>query len=326
MAMMTGMKVLFLTHTRLGDAVLSTGVINHYATHCPQAKLTVVCSPLVEGLFAAMPNVERVIAVRKRTYSRHWWDIWRAVAGTYWSEVVDLRNSAVSRLVLAGKRRIWSQQPDTMPKVKQIATVIGVTPPPSPRLWFDDATQIAARDFLQGIASPRIVIAPVANWPGKTWPATHYIDLIKQLSSASDTVLKDPSFIIMAGPGEEAVAAQVLAACPQGRGFSAIATFSPLQAAAVIAQCDAFIGNDSGLMHCAAATGVPTLGLFGPSNRAVYAPWGSNARMVETPETFKDFLAMPAYHSPQLSTSLMGSLTVDAVYAAFQDMMKEKGR
>ena len=318
------MKVLFLTHTRLGDAVLSTGVVNHYATRFPNARLTVVCSPLVQDIFAAMPAVERVIAVRKRTYSRHWWDVWRQVASTRWDEVIDLRNSAVSRLIWAGKRHIWSNQPDTMPKVKQIASVIGVTPPPAPRLWFDDATQSIARDFVHSIASPRIVIAPVANWPGKTWPAAYYIDLIARLAGADDAALKNPSFIIMAGPGEEKVAEQVLAACPPGRGFSAIAKFTPLQAAAVIANCDAFIGNDSGLMHCAAATGIPTLGLFGPSNRAVYAPWGDNARMVETPQSFQDFLAMPEYHSPQLSTSLMGSLTGDMVYHPFTDMMKKK--
>lgn len=314
------MKILFLTHTRLGDAVLSTGIVNYYATHFPQARLTVVCSPLVEGIFAAMPNVERVISVRKRTYSRHWWDVWRAVAGTRWDDVVDLRNSIVSRLVLAGKRHIWKPQPDTLHKVAQIANVMGVNPPPSPRLWFDEATQSRAHAFLKDIAAPRIVIAPVANWAGKTWPAERFVELVARIDAEST---QKPNFIIMAGPGEEATAEQVLAACPSGRGFSAIAKFSPLEAACVISHCDAFIGNDSGLMHCAAATGIPTLGLFGPSNRDVYAPWGTNARMIATPESFKDFLTRPDY-SPYLTTSLMGSLTVDAVYDAFLSLMKGK--
>lgn len=320
--MMAVMKVLFLTHTRLGDAVLSTGVVNHYATRFPQARLTVVCSPLVQGIFAAMPNVERVIAVRKRRYSRHWWDVWRAVIGTKWDVVVDLRNSAVSRLVLAGQRYIWSEQPDTMAKVKQIAQVLRLDTPPSPRLWFDDTTQALANQFVSDIEQPRIVIAPVANWPGKMWPTDYYIALISRLAQT----YKSASFIIMAGPGEEAVAERVLAACPTGRGYCAIAKFSPLQAAAVIAQCTAFIGNDSGLMHCAAATGIPTLGIFGPSNRAVYGPWGDNARMVETPESFDDFLAMAEYHSPSINRSLMGSLGVNAVYDAFIKMMEEVRR
>ncbi len=316
------MKVLFITYTRLGDAVLSTGVVNYYATQFPQARLTVVCSPLVAGLFSAMPNVERVIAVTKRSYSRHWWDVWRQVVGTRWACVVDLRDSIVSRIIRAGRRHIWRKQPDTLHKVRQIASVIGVEPAPAPRLWFSADTQAKAEAFLSGVAHPRIVIAPVANWIGKTWPAERFAELIARLET--DGPLQRPSFIIMAGPGEEAVARQVLAMCPQGRGHDAIAVFSPLEAACVIAQCDAFIGNDSGLMHCAAATGVPTLGLFGPSNRAVYAPWGDHTRMVETPESFAEIQARPDY-SPSQMTTLMGSLTVDAVHAAFCTLL-EKGK
>lgn len=320
------MKVLFLTHTRLGDAVLSTGVINHYAATFPQARITVVCSPLVAGLFAPMPNVERVIAVRKRSFSRHWWEIWRCVVATRWDEVVDLRNSAVSRLVLAGRRRIWAGgQTASAHKVEQIAGVIGALPPPAPRLWFDQATQEKVTAFLADAPAPRIVLAPVANWPGKTWPAGHFAALIEKLDQASDRPFDRPSFVVVAGPGEEAAAAQVLAACPHGRGLSAIAAFSPVEAACLISHCDAFIGNDSGLMHCAAATGIPTLALFGPTNAKVYGPWGENARVVATPESYEDFINAPEY-SPDLTTSLMGSLTPEAVYAAFQAMIRETRR
>lgn len=315
------MNVLFLTHTRLGDAVLSTGIINHYATHHPDARITVVCSPLVANLFAPMPNVARVIAVKKQSYSRHWWHIWRAVAGQVWDEVVDLRNSAVSRLILSKKRHIWSPQPDTVHKVRQIAGIARLDPPPAPRLWFDAATDQKITDFLARTPKPRIAIAPVANWPGKTWPDEHFITLINRLCSDADRPFDQPSFVIIAGPGEEDAARRVLAACPAGRAADAIAVFNPLEAACVIAHCDAFIGNDSGMMHCAAATGIPTLALFGPTNKNVYGPWGDNTRVVSTPETYEDFMASPAY-SPFLKTSLMGSLSVDAVYRAFCDMVK----
>lgn len=314
------MKILFFTHTRLGDAVLSTGVIRHFVARHPDAEITVVCSPLVAGIFAAMPHVVRVIAVKKQRYSKHWLHVWQEVWRTRWDIVVDLRNSAVSRLICAGKRYIWRKMPQDRHKVEQIADVIEATPAPAPQLCFDAATAAKARDFLQGVPQPRIVIAPVANWIGKTWPAERFIELIDRLSHAVDPPLPDAHFIIMAGPGEEEVARRVLAACPKGRGFDAIARFSPLEAAAVIAGCDAFIGNDSGLMHCAAATGIPTLGLFGPSNRAVYRPWGAQARMVETPESFAQIQVLPGY-APDARQSFMNSLSVDRVYAAFKNML-----
>jgi ADP-heptose:LPS heptosyltransferase len=41
-----------------------------------------------------------------------------------------------------------------------------------------------------------------------------------------------------------------------------------------------FIGNDSGLMHLAAAAGAPTIGLFGPTPSDEYGPAGPKASAV----------------------------------------------
>jgi hypothetical protein len=48
-----------------------------------------------------------------------------------------------------------------------------------------------------------------------------------------------------------------------------------------------FIGNDSGLMHMAAAAGAPTLGLFGPSDDRLYGPWGRHAQALRGPRDFE---------------------------------------
>ena len=50
-----------------------------------------------------------------------------------------------------------------------------------------------------------------------------------------------------------------------------------------------FIGNDSGLMHLAAASNISTIGLFGPTNDKLYAPFGSNCYIIRTEETYEDF-------------------------------------
>lgn len=321
MWMTSPLKILFFTHTRLGDAVLSTGVIRYYAARHPQAMFTVVCSPLVAGLFEAMPQVERVIAVRKQKYARHWWQVWKAVAAQRWDIVVDLRNSLVSRVVRAGTRRIWGPQPESLHKVEQIARVIAADPPPAPMLHIDAAAAGKAQEFLRAVPRPRIVLAPVANWIGKTWPAERFVELAERLENAIDPPVPDAVFVVMAGPGEEEAAQRVLARLPAGKAVDAIGRFTPLEAAAVISQCDAFIGNDSGLMHCAAALDVPTLGLFGPSKRAVYRPWGRHTAMAETPESYDELMAVPG-NSPSVQRCLMTSLSVDEVYRAFGGLMR----
>ncbi|MCB1102996.1 MAG: hypothetical protein KDL10_11560, partial [Kiritimatiellae bacterium] len=43
-----------------------------------------------------------------------------------------------------------------------------------------------------------------------------------------------------------------------------------------------YIGNDSGITHLAAACGVPTLAIFGPTDPAVWAPLGAHVTVIRT--------------------------------------------
>ena len=88
---------------------------------------------------------------------------------------------------------------------------------------------------------------------------------------------------IFAGPGaaERAMAAPVLAALPGA--IDLVGQLSLPEAAACLARCTLFIGNDSGLMHLAAAAGAPTLGLFGPTPASEYAPTGRCAAVAQAP-------------------------------------------
>ncbi|EFH11199.1 hypothetical protein HMPREF0731_2580 [Pseudoroseomonas cervicalis ATCC 49957] len=70
----------------------------------------------------------------------------------------------------------------------------------------------------------------------------------------------------------------MLAALPGA--IDAVGRLELPEAAALLSRCALFLGNDSGLMHLAAAAGVPTLGLFGPTPAGEYAPIGPRARAV----------------------------------------------
>jgi ADP-heptose:LPS heptosyltransferase len=66
-----------------------------------------------------------------------------------------------------------------------------------------------------------------------------------------------------------------------GHGIVILGGPGEAEAAALLSRASLYIGNDSGLMHLAAAAGAPTLGLFGPTNAEEYAPSGRHARVVE---------------------------------------------
>ena len=268
------MRILFVTSNSLGDAVLSTGLLDYLIRRYPDARITVACGPVAEGVFARMPNRARTIVVRKRPYSLHWVSLWAAAVPTVWDLVVDIRASALSWLVPARRRAVMVKRPGH--KTVQLARILGLDDPPLPVAWTGADDRARAATLLPA-DRPVIGLGPTANWPPKTWPADRFAALFRALAAGP---LPDAAPAVFAGPGEQerAMAAPLLAALPGAIDLCGRLTIP--EAAACLARCALYIGNDSGLMHLAAAAGTPTLGLFGPTPVAEYAPAGRCAAAV----------------------------------------------
>lgn len=306
------MKILFITATRIGDAVLSTGLLEHIRKEYPQAQVTVACGWLAASLFEGFPNVETVISVRKEKLHGHWFKLWADVIGTQWDMVIDLRNSAVSRLIRAQQSYIFGKHIDkSKHKVEQAASVMELNSIAAPKLYFTDMQRIFADQIVKD-RGPVIGIGPSANWIGKTWPQENFIELLEWIRG-SEGFFPDAFVAVFAAPGEEDQARPVLESVPKDRQIDVIAKGNPAEAAAVIARCDLYVGNDSGLMHCAAAAGVPTFGLFGPSYPHLYAPWGEHTDYISTHETYDELTNFDGYDPKTLHRSLMTSLDVESV-------------
>lgn len=312
-------KVLFITSTRLGDAVLSMGLLDHIIKTVPDARVTIVCGGLPSTLFTGIPELETLIVLKKKKFKKHWFELWRNVYGTEWDIVVDLRNSLVSRLIRAKARYIHGNHIDgKIHKVDQNARVMKLETSPAPRLWLTDAQKAEALQIIPP-AGPVIGIGPTANWIGKTWPANRFIEVIKTLT-APDGKFPGARVAVFAAPGEETAAYEVLRSIPKDKQIDVIARCDPGTAAAALARCDFYLGNDSGLMHCAAAAGVPTVGVFGPSYDNIYAPYGPHTTYIRTPESFDELIDFPGYDAKTLKRSLMTTLSVEDVLKAIDTL------
>jgi len=91
------MRILFVTATRIGDAVLSTGLLDYLTDRHPTARLTIAAGPVAAPLFEAVPQLERLEVIEKLRWSAHWLPFYAAVATRRWDLVVDLRGSAAGR-------------------------------------------------------------------------------------------------------------------------------------------------------------------------------------------------------------------------------------
>ncbi|TPW35716.1 glycosyltransferase family 9 protein [Oecophyllibacter saccharovorans] len=276
------MKILFITAHRLGDAVISLGVLNGLMDRYPEARFTVVCGPMVEELFQFMPRCERLLVLEKKPWNRHWFALWRHCVRQRWELVADLRSSLVS-FGLRSRRRVVVQggrRPGL--RIAHQARAFGFAQVPLPRLWIGSEVRKWAETFLAAGSGNKektrwFALAPTAGTEAKCWPAAHFAELGQRWLDRGYRPL------VFYGPGERehAQARELLARLPEAWNLGGQLTLA--QVAALLERCQFFVGNDSGLMHLAASVGIPSLGLFGPSCASQYAPAGLRARAVPAP-------------------------------------------
>src|SRR3990167_7812629 len=102
-------QVLFVTSNRIGDCVISSGVIREIARQIPGARITVACGRPPAPFFRSAPNVEKVIILDKKKLAGHWFGLWGQVVGTRWDMVIDIRGSALSYLIPARRRVVYNR-------------------------------------------------------------------------------------------------------------------------------------------------------------------------------------------------------------------------
>jgi ADP-heptose:LPS heptosyltransferase len=126
------------------------------------------------------------------------------------------------------------------------------------------ARLLAAAGVGEGIRAVGVVAA--GTWPTKTWPASHAALLCRRLGASGRHV------VLLAGPGEEALARRIAALAP---GTRLLPSCGVADLVAVIERLAAVVGTDSGPRHVAAALGVPTFAWFGPTHPDNWNPPGA---------------------------------------------------
>jgi heptosyltransferase-2 len=130
-----------------------------------------------------------------------------------------------------------------------------------------------ARNRLAEQSRPTVALSPGAVGAGKAWPVDHYTELAKAL------VMDGASVWILGGPSETSLAKKITAAVgDRARDL----TGSDLRNAILaLAAAHISVTNDSGLMHVAAAIGIPTVAIFGPTSPWHWKPLNPIAAILE---------------------------------------------
>ena len=288
-------SVLVIRLRSIGDTVLVTPSLLALRRFLPQAQIHILLEDWVAPLLIGSPLIDRVVTIPKQSHSgraRLARDLHRAkydvvynlhggttatflTRATGASHRVGFGHYQYARLhnhVAPSPQEIWQRQ--GLHSVEQQLALIGwtgvpVTDRPATQLAVSQkaATSIAERLAAQEIdeGQPLALIHPAAALETKQWATGNFARVAEAVAERGLT----PVGIVSASERPVLESLQKQSTTP----IAGFADLSLPEVTALASRARLFIGNDSGIAHIAAATGTPSVVVFGSSNVTHWRPW-----------------------------------------------------
>jgi heptosyltransferase III len=181
-----------------------------------------------------------------------------------------------------------------------------------------DTARMLMHRYCSGTDLPRVVIHPGASVPSKVWPTERFVAVAAEIERQEIAKV-----LFVGGPAEQ----QALAVLGREEGGAVRIVQERLsvgELAALFAEADLFLGNDSGPMHLAAAVGTRVLALFGPSSVERWRPLGTGHRVLQAPIPCEHCLLPDLCRPPGVyQMYCIRHLEADRVLQAVRDQLAE---
>jgi len=272
-------RILVLRGGALGDLILTLPVLGEIRKSYPNAEV-VLLGIFPHARLAAPEFVDRVGRIDAPDLLPIFVDSVLPEAVRAKLDGFDLAISFLSdpgaiiarNLAAAGVKRVTASSSKMRPDlhaVFQLADVLGqlglTLRDPVPRLAVGPKPAKSARlGFHVGSGSS------LKNWPIDLWT-----ELIQRLDGSFD------NFLLVGGEADEKVIHEFRERCGLGR-LTTLLNASLADLCQALNGCTVFVGHDTGVTHLAAAVGIPTIALFGPTNPNVWAPLGEHVSVLRS--------------------------------------------
>jgi predicted lipopolysaccharide heptosyltransferase III len=311
------MRILLVRLRQIGDVAFTTPAIHALRQRFPDAHLSYVVEPAAAPIVVNNPHLNQVVlAPRARGLGGLLDDLalGRRLRAERYDLAIDFHGGPRASLLtwlsgaperigyeVAGRSWMYTRRIARPRQLRPRHSVenqwdllapLGVAPPDRAlfpmEMPVDDAAAavVAGRLAEAGVAADdRLVVIHVsAGNPFRRWPAAHFVELAVSLAAG------DPRrrVLVTSGPSEHEAAGRVVVQARAGLGDGRAAQilscgeFSLAELRALLDRASLYIGGDSGPLHVAAATGVPIVGLYGPTLPIRSAPWRAASWITES--------------------------------------------
>lgn len=278
-------RVLLIQLRRLGDVVLSTALLENLHRAFPQARLDFLVEAAAAPLLQGNPLVgERIIYDKTRAVG-----MWREVRSRRYDWIIDVQSSprtapltrvSGARVRVGWNTRGWgwaynhrlsrSGRPHefVVRERQRLLELVGVEISPTrPRLYLSaeerERGEADARAVGAPPAGPRVGLVLSAGERSKEWRVDGFAEVADRLAALGVTPL------VFQGPGDERLIGPLL---ERTRHALLVPPLELRRFLGLLATCRVLVSGDTGPAHIAAALGVPTVTMFGPSSPVLWSP------------------------------------------------------
>jgi heptosyltransferase-3 len=292
-------RILLVCTQRIGDVLLATPLARSLKQAWPESEIHFLVFKGTEGVLAGNPDIDQIIAVPQRTgwrgklaQFRQLWRRYDLAASTIATDRARLYGWVGARFRVGfvtekekGKTLLldrWLTFDDrdshTVAMGLRLTELLGVTAcyhvvPP----MIAPALQHTLLSRLGGLEKQAyVVLHPSPKFAYKMWRQEGWVELAQWLLQQGLQV------VLTGGPdAEERAYAEAIAR--QVQVLNLAGDLSLAETATLLDHAKLFIGPDTAVTHIAAAVGIPTIALFGPSNPIKWGPWPKGYSRPESP-------------------------------------------
>lgn len=284
-------RYLIICTLRLGDVLLTTPLARSIKAHEPEALVDYLVLSGTEGILSGNPDIHRVWSLPHRTGLLNRIVEWRQLFRRYDFVLAPVSSDrARFYAFISGKQRIGFYNPHSSYWSKKLLTQ---------SFLFDDTnthTVLHHARLLEPLGIPKIlkvvppqgasyaisqtgrtaVIHPWAKFTYKNWRQDHWAALINKFKEAHWQV-----YLTGSRAPDEMTALTELATLTGAVNLAGQLSFA--QITSLLHQSNIFVGVDTSITHLAAATGIATWALFGPTNPVKWGPWPNDYPLIQNP-------------------------------------------
>lgn len=279
-------RILLVTLTNVGDAILTLPVLDALARNYPGARIDICIGPGTQDIFSQDQRVSKVFVFNKRGGLFEKYRLIKKFGKIKYDLVVDLKNSAIPFFLQPKYRTSFLRQAkkgmhkreEHLSKIKKMGISCRE---PQFNIAITEEDKKKANTLLSGLRNKKYVVLNIGSKSHmKRWPVENFAGLCQRIrEDLSKSVVIIGKNEGLKNPDSDRVIADKFNALSGGKALDIVGKTGIRDLAYIIKCADAIVTNDSGPMHIASAVNTPTIALFGPTDAKKYGPL-SDKKMV----------------------------------------------